>query len=174
MNMKPSIRGGYDYHLPVEKSPVKEPSLYVCHIAVEMAPIAKVSLKSSFALILPTRLSLTASAQRPPRPHFLHASLPLQVGGLGDVVTALGRAVQDQGHQVECILPKFQFFNSSPILNGQIKYETEFDWGGTRCAGWGKIKALEGMDSVWRMRQHGKKSVAATHTRRARCLAGSL
>ena len=52
-------RGGYDYHLPVEGSPVKEPSLYVAHIAVEMAPIAK-------------------------------------VGGLGDVVTALGRAVKDQ------------------------------------------------------------------------------
>jgi hypothetical protein len=31
---------------------------------------------------------------------------PLQVGGLGDVVTALGRAVQDQGHLVEVILPK--------------------------------------------------------------------
>jgi starch synthase len=52
-------RGGYDYHLPVEGSPVKEPSLYIAHIAVEMAPIAK-------------------------------------VGGLGDVVTALGRAVKDQ------------------------------------------------------------------------------
>ena len=30
------------------------------------------------------------------------------------------------------ILPKFQFFNSSPILSGQLKYETEFEWGGTR------------------------------------------
>ena len=29
-----------------------------------------------------------------------------QVGGLGDVVTALGRAVKDQGHNVEVILPK--------------------------------------------------------------------
>ena len=35
-------RGGYDYHLPVEDSAVKEPSLYVTHISVEMAPIAKV------------------------------------------------------------------------------------------------------------------------------------
>ena len=32
--------------------------------------------------------------------------LHLQVGGLGDVVTALGRAVKDQGHNVEVILPK--------------------------------------------------------------------
>ena len=30
----------------------------------------------------------------------------LQVGGLGDVVTALGRAVQEQGHMVEVILPR--------------------------------------------------------------------
>lgn len=43
--------------------------LHVCHIAVEMAPIAK-------------------------------------VGGLGDVVTALARAVQEEGHLVEVILPR--------------------------------------------------------------------
>jgi starch synthase len=29
-----------------------------------------------------------------------------KVGGLGDVVTALGRAVQEEGHLVECILPR--------------------------------------------------------------------
>lgn len=44
--------------------------LHVAHIAVEMAPIAK-------------------------------------VGGLGDVVTALGRAVQEEGHLVEVILPRY-------------------------------------------------------------------
>ncbi|GLC71233.1 hypothetical protein PLESTF_001092900 [Pleodorina starrii] len=88
-------RGGFDYHLPVEGSPVREPPLYVCHIAVEMAPIAK-------------------------------------VGGLGDVVTALGRAVKEQGHQVEVVLPRYDFFLHSPLLRDQLKYETEFDWGGTR------------------------------------------
>jgi starch synthase len=41
----------------------------MCHIAVEMAPVAK-------------------------------------VGGLGDVVTALSRAVQEEGHLVEVILPR--------------------------------------------------------------------
>lgn len=30
-----------------------------------------------------------------------------QVGGMGDVVTALGRAVQEEGHHVEVILPKY-------------------------------------------------------------------
>ncbi|PNH10236.1 Soluble starch synthase 3, chloroplastic/amyloplastic, partial [Tetrabaena socialis] len=88
-------RGGFDYHLPVEGSPVQEQRLYVCHIAVEMAPIAK-------------------------------------VGGLGDVVTALGRAVKEQGHVVEVILPRYDFFLQSSSLRDQMRYETEFDWGGTR------------------------------------------
>lgn len=44
--------------------------LHVVHMAVEMAPIAK-------------------------------------VGGLGDVVTALGRAVQEEGHLVEVVLPRW-------------------------------------------------------------------
>lgn len=34
-----------------------------------------------------------------------------QVGGMGDVVTALGRAVQEEGHAVEVILPKFDCIN---------------------------------------------------------------
>ncbi len=35
----------------------------------------------------------------------------LQEGGLGDVVTALGRAVQDEGHDVEVVLPKYDCIN---------------------------------------------------------------
>lgn len=47
------------------------------HVAVEMAPIAK-------------------------------------VGGLGDVVTSLSRAVQELGHTVEVVLPKFAFLVRPP------------------------------------------------------------
>ena len=54
-----------------------------------------------------------------------------KVGGMGDVVTALSRAIQDAGHNVEIILPKYDFFRDSPLLGG-TEYETEFDWGGTR------------------------------------------
>jgi starch synthase len=54
-----------------------------------------------------------------------------KVGGLGDVVTALGRAVQDQGHLVEVVLPRYDFFLASPLLGG-THYETEFEWAGTR------------------------------------------
>jgi starch synthase len=86
-------RGGRDYHLPVSGGNAKKPPLHVVHIAVEMAPIAK-------------------------------------VGGLADVVTAISRAIQDNGHQVEIILPKYQFFNNSVLLGGR-EYETHFDWGGT-------------------------------------------
>lgn len=87
-------RGGLDYHLPTTGSPTKENPMYVCHISVEMAPIAK-------------------------------------VGGLGDVVTSLGRAVSDMGHYVEVVLPKYQFFNHSPLLQN-MEYDCEFDWGGTK------------------------------------------
>jgi len=86
-------RGGSDYQLPVEGSPLAEPGLHVVHVAVEMAPIAK-------------------------------------VGGLGDVVTALGRAVQESGHLVEVIVPRFGFFSHSPLL-GAMHLDCEFDYGGT-------------------------------------------
>jgi len=86
-------RGGRDYHLPVTGGDAKKPPLHVVHIAVEMAPIAK-------------------------------------VGGLADVVTAIGRVMKENGHQVEVILPKYQFFNNSVLLGGR-QYETHFDWAGT-------------------------------------------
>ncbi|GJN39488.1 hypothetical protein PR202_gb28610 [Eleusine coracana subsp. coracana] len=73
-------RNGLDYHIPVFGSIGKEPSMHIVHIAVEMAPIAK-------------------------------------VGGLGDVVTSLSRAVQDLGHKVEVILPKHDCLNLSCVRN---------------------------------------------------------
>lgn len=45
-----------------------------------------------------------------PQLHVCHVAVEMapicKVGGLGDVVTALGRAVQEQGHLVEVILPR--------------------------------------------------------------------
>lgn len=38
-----------------------------------------------------------------------------QVGGMGDVVTALGRAVQDEGHDVSVILPKYDVLRYGAI-----------------------------------------------------------
>jgi starch synthase len=84
---------GRDYHFPVEDSTVDKPPLHIMHVAVEMAPIAK-------------------------------------VGGLGDVVTALARAIQDEGNLVEIVLPKYAFFNSSPML-GNMEFEASFEALGT-------------------------------------------
>lgn len=38
-------KNGLDYHLPVVGGTSKEPPLHVVHIAVEMAPIAKVTVR---------------------------------------------------------------------------------------------------------------------------------
>lgn len=37
-------KNGMDYHIPVFGGVVKEPPMHIVHIAVEMAPIAKVTL----------------------------------------------------------------------------------------------------------------------------------
>lgn len=46
----------------------------------------------------------------PPGLHVVHVAVEMapicKVGGLGDVVTALGRAIQEHGHMVEVILPR--------------------------------------------------------------------
>ncbi|GJN09443.1 hypothetical protein PR202_ga27450 [Eleusine coracana subsp. coracana] len=90
-------RNGLDYHIPVFGSIGKEPSMYIVHIAVEMAPIAK-------------------------------------VGGLGDVVTSLSRAVQDLGNKVEVILPKHDCLNLSCVRN--LHVHESFSWGGTEIRVW--------------------------------------
>jgi len=41
-------RNGMDYHIPVSDSVAREPPMHIVHIAVEMAPIAKVDLHFVF------------------------------------------------------------------------------------------------------------------------------
>ncbi|XP_066349467.1 starch synthase 3, chloroplastic/amyloplastic-like [Miscanthus floridulus] len=97
-------RNGMDYHIPVSDSVAREPPMHIVHIAVEMAPIAK-------------------------------------VGGLGDVVTSLSRAVQDLGHKVEVILPKYDCLNLSSVKD--LHYQQSFTWGGTEIKVWfGKVEDL--------------------------------
>lgn len=90
-------RNGMDYHIPVSDSIGTEDHMHIVHIAVEMAPIAK-------------------------------------VGGLGDVVTSLSRAVQDLGHTVEVILPKYDCLKQSSVKN--LHLYTSFSWGGTEIKVW--------------------------------------
>ncbi|XP_027368661.1 starch synthase 3, chloroplastic/amyloplastic-like [Abrus precatorius] len=93
-----------DYHIPVFGGIVNEPPLHIVHIAVEMAPIAK-------------------------------------VGGLGDVVTSLSRAIQDLNHNVNIVLPKYDCLNQSNIKNFQ--YHKNYFCGGTEIKVWnGKVEGL--------------------------------
>ncbi|XP_022716112.1 starch synthase 3, chloroplastic/amyloplastic-like isoform X2 [Durio zibethinus] len=97
-------KGGMDYHIPVFGGIVEEPPMNIVHIAVEMAPIAK-------------------------------------VGGLGDVVTSLSRAVQDLNHNVDIILPKYDCLNLSHVKD--MHYQRSYSWGGTEIKVWfGKVEGL--------------------------------
>uniref|UniRef100_A0A5B6ZHH5 starch synthase n=1 Tax=Davidia involucrata TaxID=16924 RepID=A0A5B6ZHH5_DAVIN len=97
-------KNGMDYHIPVFGGVVKEPPMHIVHIAVEMAPIAK-------------------------------------VGGLGDVVTSLSRAVQDLNHNVDIILPKYDCLKLSNVKDFQ--FHRSYSWGGTEIKVWfGKVEGL--------------------------------
>ncbi|GFP91981.1 soluble starch synthase 3 chloroplastic/amyloplastic [Phtheirospermum japonicum] len=97
-------KNGMDYHIPVFGGVVKEPPMNIVHIAVEMAPIAK-------------------------------------VGGLGDVVTSLSRAVQDMNHNVDIILPKYDCLKTNNVKD--LQYHKSYSWGGTEIKVWiGKVEGL--------------------------------
>ena len=99
--------GGFDYTFPTSASSIAAPPLHIVHVAVEMAPIAK-------------------------------------VGGLADVVTALGRASAADGHAVEVVLPRYAFFSHSPLLGGDaMRLEFEFDHAGTHV--WVVGATVEGL-----------------------------
>ncbi|KAJ4981622.1 hypothetical protein NE237_032459 [Protea cynaroides] len=93
-----------DYHIPVFGGIAKEPPMHIVHVAVEMAPIAK-------------------------------------VGGLGDIVTSLSRAVQDLGHNVDIIFPKYDCLNFSNVKDFQ--FSRSYHWGGTEIKVWfGEVEGL--------------------------------
>ncbi|GFR47418.1 hypothetical protein Agub_g9135 [Astrephomene gubernaculifera] len=106
--------GGLDYHIPVEGGTTPRPSLDIVHVAVEMAPIAK-------------------------------------VGGMGDVVTALGRAVQEAGHRVSVIVPKYDVINYK--LVDDLVQEGGFNWGGTHVRVW--RGAVEGLATTFLEPENG-------------------
>ena len=84
--------GGLDFHLPLQGASATQPPMHIMHVAVEMAPIAK-------------------------------------VGGLGDVVTSISRAIIDAGHQVEVVLPKYDCINYDAVRD--LREEGGFQFGGT-------------------------------------------
>lgn len=50
----------------------------------------------------------------------------LQVGGLGDVVTSLSRAVQDLNHSVDIILPKYDCLKVNHVSSLQPPHIEDF------------------------------------------------
>ena len=57
-----------------------------------------------------------------------------KAGGLGDVVTALGRAVQEEGHNVEVVIPKYDCIDYSQVQD--LKLDREFMWEGVQVKVW--------------------------------------
>jgi glycogen synthase len=51
--------------------------------------------------------------------------LPAQVGGLGDVVTGLGRACLQRGHTVEVCLPFYECLPQDRIAG--LRHDRDFD-----------------------------------------------
>ncbi|GAB2259734.1 hypothetical protein Droror1_Dr00010589 [Drosera rotundifolia] len=77
--------------------------------------------------------------------HIVHISVEMapiaKVGGLGDVVTSLSRAVQDLNHNVDIVLPKYDCMNVSHIKD--LHYQRSYSWGGTEIKVWfGKVEGL--------------------------------
>ncbi|KAL9255092.1 Soluble starch synthase 3, chloroplastic/amyloplastic-like protein [Drosera capensis] len=77
--------------------------------------------------------------------HIVHISVEMapiaKVGGLGDVVTSLSRAVQDLNHNVDIVLPKYDCMNASHIKD--LHYQRSYSWGGIEIKVWfGKVEGL--------------------------------
>ncbi|XP_004293290.1 PREDICTED: starch synthase 3, chloroplastic/amyloplastic [Fragaria vesca subsp. vesca] len=77
--------------------------------------------------------------------HIVHITVEMapiaKVGGLGDVVTSLSRAVQDLNHHVDVILPKYDCLNLSNVK--EFQYNRTYSWGGTEIKVWfGKVEGV--------------------------------
>ena len=89
----------------------QDPDTFILHLP-PLPPVARTRLQHPDALAEGLHiLVLTCSGKHhrrwPSQQLSVKSCDSMQVGGMGDVVTALGRAVQDEGHRVEVILPKY-------------------------------------------------------------------
>ncbi|KAL6990773.1 Soluble starch synthase 3, chloroplastic/amyloplastic [Sarracenia purpurea var. burkii] len=80
-----------------------------------------------------------------PPMHIVHIAVEMapigKVGGLGDVVTSLSRAVQDLNHNVHVIIPKYDCLNLSNVKD--FHYQKSYYWGGTEIKVWfGMVEGL--------------------------------
>ena len=76
----------------------------------------------------------------------MEAAPAAKVGGLADVVTALGRASRDQGHDARIVMPKFDCLDYSSLRGLALDATRDFWVGSTRVAVW--TASLEGVPTV--------------------------
>jgi hypothetical protein len=78
-------------------------------------------------------ISVFGSIVKEPPLHIIHTAVEMapiaKVGGLGDVVTSLSRAVQDLNHNEDIILPKYDCLNLSNVKDFQ--FHKSYFWNGT-------------------------------------------
>lgn len=90
-------------------------------------------------------IPVSGGVTKEPPLHIVHVTVEMapiaKVGGLGDVVTSLSRAVQDLNHNVDIILPKYDCLNLNHVKD--LQYEKSYSWGGTEIKVWyGKVEGL--------------------------------
>jgi starch synthase len=91
-------------------------------------------------------LEVVGGRGAPPAPlrvaHVAAEMAPIaKAGGLGDVVTALGRAVQEEGHAVEIVLPKYDCLNYA-LVEGLVLVG-DFFVGNVQVKAWrGRVEGL--------------------------------
>ena len=90
-----------------------------------------------------------------PQLHVVSVSVEMapiaKVGGLGDVVTSLGRAVMEAGHRMEVILPKYDVLDYSQVAN--MREERGFNFGG--CYNRVYSGEVEGLSTLFIEPQNG-------------------
>lgn len=88
------------------------------HLQGALSGCACVYLSQPICTLKPTQ---TQNVTLPQAPSYekeqvsLRACRAMQVGGMGDVVTALARAVQDEGHRVSVIIPKYDCLDYAEV-----------------------------------------------------------
>ncbi|KAJ9523115.1 hypothetical protein QJQ45_023899 [Haematococcus lacustris] len=153
--------GGLDYHIPV-RAPNASGSAANNLGALTAMPLVHTPLKAAPASDArshhrqtPLPPPLPPLLPSPAIPQVIHVAVEMapiaKVGGMGDVVTALGRAVQEEGHSVECIIPKYDSINYSQVE--QLRQEGGFAFGGTNVRVWKGI--VDGLPTTFLEPENG-------------------
>jgi len=78
---------------------------------------------------------------------------------MGDVVTALGRAIKEEGHKVQVIIPKFDCLNYKQVQN--LHQDGSFPFGGTVVRVWRGI--VEELETIFLEPENGHFSVGCIY-----------